>query len=300
MLPASATALLTGVVDYAGLFPPAALSMAAAVAEFQAALGGPDRWLLGRFVVPAARLPELSAAITTALTAPDSAPRDVWPVSAIVRDRSDADLAAITAFNADGAHHFARVDALECKPGGLDGIDWLGSHAGDGIDVYVEIAAGPDVDRWLERVGTVGLRAKVRTGGVTAEAFPSPALLAAFLDAAVRHGVVFKATAGLHHAVRGHYRLTYDDGAAAAPMYGYLNVLLATAALRMGRPVDVAEALLQANETTALVFTDDDVRWGDEILPLSQLRDTRVHHLVSFGSCSFREPADEIGALLSR
>ena len=53
MLPASATALLTGVVDYAGLFPPAALAMADAVAEYHAARADGHAWMLGRFVVPA-------------------------------------------------------------------------------------------------------------------------------------------------------------------------------------------------------------------------------------------------------
>ena len=54
MLSPSARALLGGVVDYAGLFPPAALSMADAVAEYAAAQRGADAWMLGRFVLPAA------------------------------------------------------------------------------------------------------------------------------------------------------------------------------------------------------------------------------------------------------
>jgi len=295
MLPASATALLTGVVDYAGLFPPAALAMADAVAEYHAARVDGHAWMLGRFVAPAARLPELAAALTTL-----PADRPEWRVSAIVRDGSDADVAAIADFNNALSRHHARVDAVEAKPAALDGIDWLVAQFGAGIDLYVEIAPGPDVDRWLERVAARGLRAKVRTGGVTAEAFPTPGALAAFLAAAVRHKVTFKATAGLHHAVRGAYRLTYEPGAAEAPMYGYLNVLLATAALRAGRPPGTADALLRMTDASSLVFTDDAVRWGAERFPLSMLRDTRSHHLVSFGSCSFQEPVAEFDALTSR
>lgn len=295
MHPASATALLSGVVDYAGLFPPAALSMADAVAEYQRARGGADAWMLGRFVVPTARLAELADALVAL------PPRqDVWDVSAIVRAGSDVDITAITEFNAAGAQHLARVDTLEARPETAEGIDWLARRGLDGIDIYVEIAPGPSMGPLLAQVAEHGLRAKVRTGGVTSDAFPSPSALAAFLATAVGKGVMFKATAGLHHAVRGQYRLTYEDGAAAAPMYGYLNVLLATAALRMGRPVVVAETILQAHDARSLVFTDDEVRWGDEAFPLSMVRDTRTHHLVSFGSCSFREPAEELGALLSR
>lgn len=292
---ASTTALLAGVVDYAGLFPPAGLPMPAAVAEYQAALAGDHAWMLGRFVVPAARLPELATALAAL-----PAPRPDWRLSAIVRDGSDADCAAVADFNNAFSRHHARVDTVESKPAALDGIDWLAAQFGAGIDIYVEVALGPDADRWLARIAARGLRAKVRTGGVTADAFPAPEALAAFLAATVRHKVVFKATAGLHHAVRGSYRLTYDAGAARAPMYGYLNVLLAAAAVQAGRPVAAAEAMLQQADAAALSFADDTVRWGAEAFPLSMLRDTRARHLVSFGSCSFREPADEFDALASR
>lgn len=140
----------------------------------------------------------------------------------------------------------------------------------------------------------------MRTGGVTADAFPAPAALAAFLAATMRHKVVFKATAGLHHAVRGNFRLTYEPGAAEAPMYGYLNVLLATAALHAGRPVAAAEAILQETYGATLIFADDMARWAADGFSLSILRDTRARHLVSFGSCSFKQPVEEFDALVSR
>ncbi|MEZ5416086.1 MAG: hypothetical protein R2708_01945 [Vicinamibacterales bacterium] len=300
-------------MDYAGLFPPAGLPMADAVAEYRAALAGPSAWMLGRFVVPAARLEELAraleagpgavgvAASTAAATAgagPAGATR--WGISAIVRDGAADDLAAVTAFNAASARLGARVDSVESKPASLEGVDRLASSCAGLGEVYVEIAPGPEADAWLARVAARGLRAKVRTGGVTAEAFPSPAALAAFLAAAVRHGVAFKATAGLHHAVRGAYRLTYEPGAASAPMYGYLNVLLATAALRAGAPVETAAAVLQQSEAGDLAFDDAAVRWGGQTYAAADLAALRARGLVSFGSCSFREPAGEFAALAGR
>jgi hypothetical protein len=291
----STTALLAGVVDYAGLFPPAGRTMAAAVAEYEAARAGDHAWMLGRFVVPAARLPELADALASL-----PATRAEWRLSAIVRDGVDDDAAAVATLNDALSRHRARVDTVEARPAALDGIDWLAAQFGAGIDLYVEVTPGADAERWLERIAEHGLRAKVRTGGVTADACPAPAVLAGFLAATVRHKVTFKATAGLHHAVRGAYRLTYEPGASQAPMYGYLNVLLATAALRAGRPVATAEVLLQLTDATTLEFTADAVLWGSERFPLSMLRDTRSHHLVSFGSCSFQEPVDEFDALASR
>jgi hypothetical protein len=286
--PVSVRTLLCGAVDYAGLFPPAGLSMRAAVAAYARALAGPDAWMLGRLVVPATRLPECGEA-----RAPLAASVTPWPVSAIVRDGATEDHDAVRAFNA-AAPAMAAVDTVESKPQAIDGVRWLASTYGRDFDVHVEVPVGDASDAWLAEVKARGLKAKVRTGGLTADAFPTPSSLLTFLDAAVRLGVPFKATAGLHHAVRGSYRLTYEAGSAEAVMYGYLNVLLATSALHAGVRLAEAAALLVEEDGSSLVFTDQAVRWGGVAIPATSLAATRASHLVSFGSCSFREPVDEL------
>jgi len=290
--PVSATALLNAVVDYAGLFPPAALDMAAAVAEYAAGLAGPDAWMLGRFVVTAEQLPALARerrrlVTTTAL----------WKVSAIVRDGSDADAVAIEAFNAE-AGLVATVDAVECRPRVIDGIDWLADRLPPSFETYVEVGPAEDAPAWMARIGARGLRAKIRTGGVVADAFPSPSSIVAFIAAAVSARVSFKATAGLHHAVRGAYRLTYEDHAPAALMYGYLNILLATAALESGAPAAVAERLLVRDDIASLTFDHDAIRWGGTEFSNTLLTRTRRQWMAGFGSCSFSEPAGELREIL--
>jgi hypothetical protein len=192
------------------------------------------------------------------------------------------------------------VDAIECKPQALEGVDWLAEAYHPAVEVYVEVAAGGEAVAWLERLAARGLRAKIRTGGVTAAAFPPAGAVLSIIESALRLGVRFKATAGLHHAARGSYPLTYEGGAAHAPMYGYLNLLVATAALRAGQPVARAGAVLGQTDPSSLEFTDAAIRWADVEVPLEVLRATRADHLVSFGSCSFREPVDEYRSLASR
>ena len=202
--------------------------MMAAVRAYAEARDGSEAWMLGRFVLPVARL--------DAFAEPPGCPaarRRPWPLSAIVRDRAAEDAEAVARFNRDRGRDTARVDSLECRPDTIDGIDWLAATYGEPFEVYVEIAPGPEAAAWLSRVAARRLRAKVRTGGVTAEAFPSPDALLAFLDAAVGAGVPFKATAGLHHAVRGPYRLTYEPGSPSAADER-TQLLLATAALADG------------------------------------------------------------------
>lgn len=295
----STTALLAAAVDYAGLFPPAGLTMAEAVSDYRRARGGPSAWMLGRFVVPAPRLPELAIELASRSDIDTEDGAGPWPVSAIVRDGATDDVAAIAEFNGLAAPQGARVDSVEAKPQALDGIDWLAETCGAFGEVYVELVPGPDLSDRMARVAARGLRAKIRTGGVTADAFPAPAAVIAFIAAAVRHGVVFKATAGLHHALRGAYRLTYAPDAPSAPMYGYLNVLLATAALQAGSSAAEAETLLTLADPAALVLHDGAITWGGHEFTVAQLQASR-ERLASFGSCSFTEPAAEFDALDTR
>ena len=79
-----------------------------------------------------------------------------------------------------------------------------------------------------------GGRAKMRTGGVTAEAFPTAAQVLRFLRACTEARVPFKATAGLHHPLRAEYRLTYAPDSPRGTMFGFLNVFLTAVLLRHG------------------------------------------------------------------
>jgi hypothetical protein len=295
MASASARALMAGAVDYAGLFPPAQLPLADALAEYRRALAGADAWMLGRFIVPALQLPALADAVVQ-----DAHDGKTWTVSAIVREHMDEDAAAVQAFNQRAAKLHVRVDTIECRPssppsgrGSSDGIAWLAKTFSPAFTVHVEVAVGPTAPDDLRVVAQHQLRAKVRTGGLAPEAFPAPASLVAFIESARDAGVPFKATAGLHHAIRGAYPLSDAIGAQSATMHGFVNLMLATAAAGEHLPTTTAAALLTRTDHSALVFEDEIVRWGDVELSIDAIGRMRETQCVSFGACSFREPADE-------
>ena len=285
---ASARALMAGAVDYAGLFPPAQLPLADALAEYGRALAGADAWMLGRFIVPAVQLPALADAVVR-----DTHDGRGWTVSAIVREHMDEDAAAVQAFNQRAAHLHVRVDTIECRPSSSDSITWLAKTFSPAFTVHVEVGVGPTARDDLRVVARHQLRAKVRTGGLAPDAFPAPASLVAFIESARDVGVPFKATAGLHHAMRGAYPLSDEIGAQSATMHGFVNVMLATATIGERLPTATAAALLTRTDHSALVFDDERVRWGDVELSIDAIGRMREAQCVSFGSCSFREPADE-------
>lgn len=281
-------ALLGGLVDYAGLFPPAALPMGEAVASYASYLDGADSWALGRFVVPVARLDELAAE-----AAGYAGARTPWRVSALAGDDPGAGATGIREFNAT---HLGRllVDTVELRASSAESIGPAVGAFGPDLTSYVELPVKDDPRPLLAAVKAAGARAKVRTGGTTADAFPSAAQLARFIARCAELGVPFKATAGLHHPLRGEQRLSYAPDAASATMFGFLNVFLAAAWSRHGMREEELAALLEERQATAIEFGRDAVCWRGHALPLNRLSETRASHALAFGSCSFREPIDDL------
>jgi hypothetical protein len=285
--------LLAGLVDYAGLFPPAALGMPEAVASYGRYAAGDHRTMLGRFVLPATRLDEF--AVQVRLLPRATAPRTdrIWRV-AVLGGASDAD--AIVRANARFAGAVV-VDVIEATGETPGSIAALAPLAHRGFTVYVEIAVREDPTALIAAIKAHGLRAKIRTGGVTPEAFPAPSEVLRFLASCTYAGVPFKATAGLHHPLRGEYALTYAPDAARVSMYGFLNIFLAAALLRSGAAPEVVARLLEEREASAITVSDDAIAWRAQEVPLAALVEMREHLAASFGSCSFEEPVQDLTSL---
>jgi hypothetical protein len=293
-------ALLTGLVDYAGLFPPAGLAMGPAVRGYAAYVSSdPDRRALGRFIVPAGRLEELSDEAAP-LLGRGGTPA-AWRVSALIGPDIDADMARIAEFNrrhrVGRGTGFATIDAIEGKASNARDVARLVAVRPDDVELFVEIPTASDPSPLIAELAHAGARAKVRTGGTTADAIPAAAELVRFFRACARAAVAFKATAGLHHPVRGEYRLTYEPDSASATMHGYVNLFVAATFVRIGVPAADAVAMLEETRAGAFAFDTDGVTWGSRRATTPAIRAARANYALSFGSCSFREPVDELRAL---
>jgi hypothetical protein len=263
--------LVTRLFDDAALFPPGDAPMAAAVPahrELRARLGD----LVGPFVVPAARLQELAAHLGD-----DPAPLDVSVIAA------PGELPAAAARVAGDPR--LRTAAVEVPvvadgPAATEAVRVLGEVLPAGVPAAVEVPRTGARDEVLDVLAGTGHRAKLRTGGLRAGLFPDPAELAGTLAACVARGVAVKCTAGLHSAVR------HTDPATGFAHHGLLNVLAACAALAAGEPAAAAERWLREDDPAALAGG-----WSPE-------RAARARAVfTSFGTCSVREPVDDLTAL---
>jgi hypothetical protein len=294
MMHKSIQALLTGLIDYAGLFPPAALDMPTAVRNYAAYRSSEYGWMLGRFVVPVARLAELEAAAADHLPLPDA--NEAWLLTVLAGADLNADLTKIAEFN---QRHEQRVliDTLEIKTASAAEIQQAAELAHGKLAVYCEIPIADDPAKLVNTIADAELRAKVRTGGVIAEAFPSSHDLARFIATCAEADVPFKATAGLHHPLRSVNRLTYEPDSAPALMHGFLNVFIAAGFAQFGLETERLVEILEERAPETFVFDSGGVRWRDNDLVLAHLRNTRSLFAISFGSCSFTEPLEDLQRL---
>jgi hypothetical protein len=281
--------LLAGAIDYAGLFPPATLPMREAVRNYASYLHGADAWALGRFVVPVARLAELHECAASVL--PSAKPP--WRLSVLAGAGGASDWAAAETFAGKGAV----VDAVELRVSSPDDVRAAAARLPTDVDVFYEVPIDNEPRQFVAAIARVGAKAKVRTGGVTPDAFPQAENLARFIVTCARATVPFKATAGLHHPLRATYRLTYEADSPRGEMFGFVNLLLAAAFARAGLPANAVAELLVERNATAFRFLTDAVEWRDRRIGTDALAEARATFALSFGSCSFTEPIEELGAL---
>lgn len=287
-------ALLAGSIDYAGLFPPSAVSMPEAVLNYAAYRNSNYRWMLGRFVVTAARLDEFFENARDFIARDD---RDAWRISVVVGDDISDTLRQVAEFNATRGPGIV-CDTVEIRAGDHDVIDVTALEMPPDVTAYFEVASG---DMMPELVATLAVnrqRAKIRTGGVTPDAFPSTLEIIRFVRTCLAANVPFKATAGLHHPIRCFRPLTYEADAPTGTMHGFLNLFLMTAFAREGFKPAFLEDVMEEEFEEVFEFDEQGVAWrGEYRLTTHQIETLRTKGIQSFGSCSFDEPVADLQKL---
>jgi len=284
----SVRSLLAQLIDYAGLFPPAGLGMSETVANYASYLAEPHAWILGRFIVPANRLAEFERAQSAIqVTTP-------WRLSCLIGTDLDRDLSEIARFRSGPGS--AKVESIETKAQTVEQVASLMSILPGGVTVYFEVPH--DCSReLLTTVRRLGARAKLRTGGLNPDAIPETSAVGGFLAQCVFTGTPFKATAGLHHAIRHVRPLAYEAAAPCAKMHGFLNVFLAAMLAYHKVPVEQVNSAIEAEAPEYFRFENAVARCGGVSLSTEQIQAAREKFAVSFGSCSFEEPIEDLQSL---
>lgn len=332
---ASTRVLLAEIVDYAGLFPPAQLALEPALRNFVSYQTHIDRWMLGRFVLPTAKFDE-SALLFVKMGETEKAIRVAalgrgGESAEAFLSGVEADLATMRALSQTTGGR-ATADAFETKlPAEL-----LARHDGkaigkllDAVSERFDKAGLSGVPRFFEatlaepwretlRIAIAGIarhnhhlhpevpsdlrvaRAdarpmdglKLRTGGISAAAFPTTEQIAYVIEQCRKARVPLKFTAGLHHPLR-----RFDPGVRTM-MHGFLNVFTA-AALAYSAAFEFHDilAVVEELDANAFQFSDEYLSWNDADASVDEIAIVRRQGAISFGSCSFDEPREDLRAL---
>jgi hypothetical protein len=295
----SLQALLSGSIDYAGMFPPCQLELEDALRNYANYTRDPDRWMLSAFVLPVARFADagrhldsfdrerrlrVSALGAKAEAAEEFAEQLRETTLAIRRfetgapDRVAIEQLEMLRIGPAAATAFHRIAQL------LDGLElraFWEAPASESAEMIADLAKAT--------IPNFGF--KLRTGGVTADAFPGSVDIARVLIHAAKARVPIKFTAGLHHPVR----MFREE--VKGKMHGFLNVLgAAVLAFEHQWNEGKAAAMLEDEDPGSFSFNDERFAWREWSVATERIEAHR-RFVTSFGSCSFEEPREDLRAL---
>lgn len=269
--PASLPPLVRNLCDDAAVFPPGLAPLPAAVAAHQRYRSSWFAGMIGPLVLPSSALDAflaLGQPVPLCLTFPNG-PELLSRALAEAAGRSDLRAVEIAVpMSLSPADIAAEIEKA------------LGGRR---VDVAVEVPRDARRAAVLGALAGSPYRAKFRTGGVRADLYPGEDELAGSVLAAARAGVAFKATAGLHHAVRN------TDPETGFEQHGFLNLILAAdAAAEGGSDADLIRLLAER----------DSGRVAGQVRALGAGRTAAARRLfTSFGTCSVTDPLRELTGL---
>jgi len=300
--------MLAGIIDYAGLFPPANLPMRTAIENFANFRKHEHRWMLSRFICPAARLEELSQ-VGGNLFAENPA----FHFSVLVGGgETVAAFQDHLAKQADAVRQFLHrhhgnvvVDVFEIRlPSSV--------LAGELPDLFSQLERAessqnacqcfyevPSMENWSQTMRMVipafakeNYGFKLRTGGVEPIAFPSCQKVADVVTACRDADVCWKATAGLHHPFR------HKNDSVKTKMHGFLNLLFAVVLAEVHSLDETQiETIIADENPESFCFTQDEICWQDFSANIDDIQRIRKTRFAGFGSCSFDEPREDLKKL---
>lgn len=305
--------LFNQIIDYAGMFPPAKLPMADAVENYLTYIDSNDNWMMSRLILPLGRINDLPDMIT--------GKTDKEILVSVLGSRSEdleGFLESIETVKNKSAHFnqmnsgkskidsteiFFPADAIQAifsdTENSKSRLIAILNEVEDNYEFFFEIPwqnGNQDLFNQIAEFLTslenqfenVSLNLKLRTGGVTKDDFPSPAILAEFIHACAINGVKWKATAGLHHPIR-----SFRDEV-GTEMHGFLNLLAASIAADNGEDVSVLISILNSTDPSEFKLDDEILVYPGGEAGIKKVSSIREKGFLSFGSCSFDEPREDL------
>ena len=257
-------------------------------------LSSEQDWMLGRVIVPVDRLDEFEQVSKSLIPSGDD--EEPWVISALVslspQSSLDQQVERIRMFNechASEGKGGAVIDVVEVPGSDAVAIDAMLDQLPEEVFPFFELPADGDIRGMLAVLVGSDAGAKIRTGGMNPEFYPTTEQLSNFILQCARADVPFKATAGMHHPLCNHNK---DIG---VMQFGFLNVFLAGLLASTGEEsIEVITSILTRSNLAGIEFGDEGIEVDGSMLGLDVVEDARIAFSLSFGSCSIDEPVADL------
>ncbi|NOR23296.1 MAG: hypothetical protein GQ542_02695 [Desulforhopalus sp.] len=284
---------MTGLIDYAGFFPPADLDIETVVGNYAGYLRGENGWMLGRCIIPATQLNRVvlhPGFRCSVIVSPDVPQEEIDQLSSfkghveMVETRLPENATSPAGCMDQLLHLHSRL-----LKAGLQDVQ-LFVEAESVVPIALQIATFSPSQIGGKVIKNVGY--KLRCGGLTKQAFPSPEKVADAISICCEHEIPVKFTAGMHHSLRNH------SPELMVMQHGFINIFGASLLYWNGN--------LSRNEITECLrdeaahhfhFTEENFSWREKIISASEISRLRQSKVISFGSCSFIEPVEGLNSL---
>lgn len=309
---------MTGIIDYAGMYPPAKLAFEQAFTNFLAYQQVDDHWMMNRFVFPIQQAHQLITFAEQLSLSKKPIKLSVLPVykdranEFIQQFHSDYQILSdvikknelnldITLFEFKLPEELKNASQSLVYPFFNSFLSVFDSKTLKKTSVYVEMCKLDrdwqySMDRFTNLLAFYPTRNtfgfKLRCGGITSESFPEVSMVAGAIFMCREKGLSMKFTAGLHHP------LSHFNSSLNTRMYGFFNVL--------GAAVLSHTHLLSTKELEELIieeridqfsFADQGMKWRDYVVNTEQIKQARDQFCIGYGSCSFDEPRQDLRSL---
>lgn len=287
---------MTGLIDYAGLFPPTSLSLNDARQNYSSYLTGNYAWMLGQFILPASQLstfqhlPGSSYSLILTSDIKEQHFQEQNNSSMILKKTRMVETCL-----PDELQTSAEITSyLQTF------IDHLRDYHLQEVDLFVEAIS---IDTTLNTLlalnnlvpsvqfsGRLGF--KLRCGGLSADAFPTPGEISAIIAMCRDHKTALKFTAGMHQPLGSH---NYEYG---VWQHGFINLFAAVflAEKQQLNPNEIERCVRDSNPEN-FIFEDDFFSWQGNLITTADIKKLRLEKAISFGSCSFDEPVEGVRKL---
>ena len=293
---------LDKLIDYAGLFPPAKLEIEPSLKNYAEYIKSTDKWMMSQFIIPVLRLNEIPTGLMKNYS--KNFPLNLSLISGDICN----DIATVNKFiNMNNnstifTGYESRISDLAMFSQNLLDVQELGQNQNLNFESFYEVSPN---DSWMNQMNEAvsiisafnaeyeaGVGFKLRCGGIEANMFPSAESIAQAILACKDASVAMKFTAGLHHPVR-HY-----SESVKTKMYGFFNIFIGgMIADKFNLEADTLTTILLDENPENFTFDDNGLHWKTYSISNLEIQNYRQESFISYGSCSFNEPREDLQQL---